>query len=191
MTWICVASDVTVTSVVGALTSTEAEESVTGSRPVYRTVAPSTISVPELWLTGIERTDPRIPPMTSVSSPPAPPSTMPASPPPGSTTNVSSFPAAPVRFSKPLNATPAALPLPWPSTVHTVSVAGPTSVSVPEPPSNAIGMPAAASDASISKVSLPFPPRTVRPVTPESGRLVAVPSIVRSRFDPSSDAATV
>src|SRR5665213_4105677 len=111
--------------------------------------------------------------------------------PPAWNTNVSLLSAAPARLSKPLNATPPTVPEPAPEIVHVESALGPLSVSVPDPPSTVTGTPAADNEASMENVSLPSPPVIESPVTDASGLLVTVPSIVTTRFEPSTVTETV
>ena len=64
-----------------------------------------------------------------------------------------------------------------------LSAGGPRTVSVPAPPSNATGIPAAV--ASIVSVSAPSPPVIVRLATDTAGRAVAVPSTVTTTSVPA------
>jgi len=83
------------------------------------------------------------------------------------------------------------VPEPAPEIVHVESALGPLSVSVPDPPSTVTGTPAADNEASMENVSLPSPPVIESPVTDASGLLVTVPSIVTTRFEPSTVTETV
>ena len=156
------------------LMTTVGDEMVTGSRPAYMIVRPSTISVPECGSVGFDTT--LAPDTCTVSKPPGPPSMTPETPAPGSTTKVSLLPAAPARFSKPAKEMPATEPEPSPEIVQVESAAGPWSVSEPAPPFSATGTGRAPADTS--KESSPAPPVTVRLVTAATGRLDATPSTV-------------
>src|SRR6266487_3898917 len=116
--------------------------------------------------------------ISTVSKPPAPPSTVPLSDPPGAKTNVSLLSAAPVRFSKPAKETLPTEPPPAPVTCHMLSAGGPSSVSIPPPPSKLTG----SEIAPIVKESLPAPLVTERLLTSASGRLLETPSTVTERF---------
>ena len=90
---------------------------------------------------------------------------------------MSLLPGAPVSVSTFVNVTFAAVPAPAPVTFHVVSAAGPTTVSLPPPPSNVIAT--AAVGAAIVNVSAPSPPTTARPfVRSLRSFVVATPSIV-------------
>src|SRR5207249_1185375 len=79
----------------------------------------------------------------------------------------------------------------WPAIVQVLGPAGPLSVSTPEPPSNARGTGADASEASTVNVSLPSPPLTVRLDRESSAFDSLVPSIVTTRLPPLTAAETL
>jgi hypothetical protein len=157
-----------------------------GSIPAYVIVVPSTTRLPECASVGFETTF--VPVTLTVSKPAAPPSTVPLRLEPGAKSKVSLLFAAPVRFSKPVNATPPTLPAPAPVTDQVASPLGPTSVSLPAPPSKATEKPAPARDGSIVNVSSPVPPTSVRLETEPTDCEVDVPSIVTTRSVPETDA---
>jgi hypothetical protein len=132
---------------------------------------------------GSERTEPRSPLSTSVSKPPSPPWTVPLSDPLASKTNVSSLPAAPVRCSKPLKETPATLPEPVPVIDQTTSVAGPSSLSLPAPPTKLIETGSAVPSVNTSSPAVPW---IVIPAALASERRETAPSTTITSSFPST-----
>lgn len=90
---------------------------------------------------------------------------------------MSLLPGAPVRVSTLANVKVPTAPAPAPVTFHVVSAAGPTTLSLPAPPSNVTGTAEAA--APMVNVSAPAPPTIATPfVSSLSSFVVATPSIV-------------